>query len=82
MMNLNRIELRMENLRKYKERGYRFVLLDAGHIGQNLYLMATALDLSVVSIGGFFDDDVNDLLRLDGVNESALYVIAVGQKKM
>ena len=41
---------------KYGERGYRFILLDAGHIAQNMYLVATALGLGAVAIGGFLDD--------------------------
>ncbi len=64
---------------KYGERGYRFALLDAGHIGENIYLMATAMELAVVGIGGFYDDDVNALLGIDGVNEAAVYAVAVGK---
>ena len=40
---------------KYGQRGYRFVSMEAGHLGQNLYLVATALGLGAVAIGGFFD---------------------------
>jgi SagB-type dehydrogenase family enzyme len=63
---------------KYGERGYRFALLDAGHLSQNLQLTATALDLGAVAIGGFIDDDLNRMLELDGVNEAVLLAIAVG----
>lgn len=63
---------------KYKERGYRYVLLDAGHLVQNVYLAATALGLPVCSIGGFFDDEFNELLDIDGVNEAVVYAVVVG----
>jgi SagB-type dehydrogenase family enzyme len=63
---------------KYHERGYRFVLLEAGHVAEHLYLVATALGLGVVALGGFFDDDVNALLGLDGVEEAAVYMVAIG----
>lgn len=63
---------------KYKERGYRYVLLDAGHLVQNVYLAATALDLPVCSIGGFYDDEFNGLLNIDGVNEAVVYAVVVG----
>ncbi|HEX8262305.1 MAG TPA: SagB/ThcOx family dehydrogenase [Allosphingosinicella sp.] len=63
---------------KYHDRGYRFVLLEAGHVAQNLYLQATALDLAVVAVGGFFDDAVNRLLGIDGLNEAAVYLVVVG----
>ena len=64
---------------KYGERGYRYILLDAGHIGQNIYLAANALDLGVVGVCGFYDDKVNDVLSLDSRDESALYLMLLGQ---
>lgn len=65
--------------RKYGERGYRYVFLDVGHLGQNIYLACTALGLSVMTTCGFFDDEANKLLRLDGVDETMLYVAFVGK---
>jgi len=67
--------------RKYSERGYRYVLLDVGHLGQNIYLSSTSLDLAIMTTCGFFDDPTNELLRLDGIDESVLYVAFVGQKE-
>lgn len=64
---------------KYNERGYRFVLLDAGHLGQNVCLMATAMNLGVLPIGGFLDDELNRLLDIDGVHESVVYPLLVGR---
>ena len=63
---------------KYGQRGYRFALLEAGHVAQNVLLAATALGLSAVPLGGFFDRQVNALLEVDGLHEAALYVIPVG----
>jgi len=63
---------------KYGERGYRFTLLEAGHICQNLLLAATSNKLAAVAVGGFIDDEVNELLDLDGVDEAALYLLAAG----
>jgi SagB-type dehydrogenase family enzyme len=65
--------------RKYGERGYRYILLDAGHLAQNLLLSATALGYASFTTGGFFDEDLNALLRLDGVEETVLYCALVGQ---
>jgi SagB-type dehydrogenase family enzyme len=64
---------------KYRERTYRYALLEAGHIGQNLYLAATSMGLGVCAIGAFLDDDLNELLGLDGEEEAAVYIIAVGR---
>jgi len=66
---------------KYGERGYRFSLLDAGHIAQNTYLVATAMNLGAVTIGGFLDDDLNALLGVDGVEEAMVYTTAIGKPK-
>ena len=64
---------------KYRERAYRYVLLEAGHIGQNIYLAATSMGLGACAVGAFLDDDLNDLLGLDGNEEVALYIIPVGK---
>ena len=64
---------------KYRLRGYRFALLEAGHLAQNVLLAATGLELASVPLGGFFDRRLDELLDLDGVDESALYGIAVGR---
>lgn len=63
---------------KYGERGYRFALLEAGHICQNLLLDAASQGLGAVAIGGFVDDELNAMLDLDGVDEASLYLIATG----
>jgi SagB-type dehydrogenase family enzyme len=66
---------------KYGLRGYRFALLEAGHVAQNVLLAAAALGLASVPIGGFFDPRMDELLLLDGVNESMLYGVAVGRAR-
>jgi SagB-type dehydrogenase family enzyme len=63
---------------KYGLRAYRFALLEAGHVGQNLLLAAAALGLAAVPLGGFYDRRADQFLGLDGVNESTLYMVAVG----
>jgi SagB-type dehydrogenase family enzyme len=65
--------------RKYHERTDRYVLLEAGHIAQNLCLAATALGLGACPVGAFLDDAVNNVLGLDGQDEAALYIVAVGK---
>ncbi|MFW9987407.1 MAG: SagB/ThcOx family dehydrogenase [Candidatus Odinarchaeota archaeon] len=65
---------------KYLQRCYRYIYLDAGHIGQNFYLIAEALGLGACTIGAIYDDEINDLLEIDGINETAIYVGITGQK--
>lgn len=62
---------------KYRNKGYRFCLLEAGHAAQNLNLAATALGLGVINIGGFFDRRIDALLGLDGLHHSILYMSGV-----
>jgi SagB-type dehydrogenase family enzyme len=64
---------------KYGNRGYRFTLIEAGHLVQNVHLVLQGLKLSGVSIGGFFDREVDRLLRLDGLNQSTLCMVALGK---
>ena len=66
---------------KYKERGYRFVLIEAGHIGQNIYLISEALGLKCCALGGFriSDEQIEKLLDLDGVAESLVYTLVIGR---
>ena len=65
---------------KYGERGYRFMLLEAGHIAQNLLLTANSLGLGALPIGGFVDDELDRVLEVDGVEETSLYLVAVGRR--
>ncbi|MBI3768546.1 MAG: SagB/ThcOx family dehydrogenase [Deltaproteobacteria bacterium] len=64
---------------KYGERAYRLALLEAGHVSQNLYLVAQALGLGLVALDGFYDDKVHAVLDLDGVSEIVLLLFAVGR---
>jgi len=64
---------------KYRERTYRYVLLEAGHIAENIYLAATSMGLGACAVGAFFDDDLNRLLDLDGQHEAVIYLMAVGE---
>jgi SagB-type dehydrogenase family enzyme len=63
---------------KYGQRAYRYVYLDAGHIAENLALAAVSLGLGTCQIGALFDDEVNKLIGVDGVEESIVYMSAVG----
>jgi SagB-type dehydrogenase family enzyme len=64
---------------KYRQRAYRYVYLDAGHIAENLALAATSLGLGSCQIGALYDDEVNLIIGIDGVEESVLYMSTVGQ---
>jgi SagB-type dehydrogenase family enzyme len=65
---------------KYGPRGYRFVLLEAGHVAQNINLVSNALGLGSINIGGYFDRQIDDLLQLDGLTHSTIYLIGIGEQ--
>lgn len=61
----------------YGERGIMYVHMEAGHISQNIYLQATALELGTVAVGAFRDEEVSALLGLDS-GSTPLYIMPVG----
>jgi SagB-type dehydrogenase family enzyme len=63
---------------KYGPRGYRYLLIEAGHAAQNLCLTATELGYGSVCLGGFEDDRLNRALCLQELEEGVLYCVAVG----
>jgi SagB-type dehydrogenase family enzyme len=65
-------------LAKYGDRGYRYLLFEAGHVAQNIDLAALAVGLGACNLGGFFDDELAGLLTLDVEHELPLYATAIG----
>jgi SagB-type dehydrogenase family enzyme len=63
---------------KYGLRGYRFALLEAGHVMQNMLIAATELGVQALPLGGFYDTRAERLLGIDGVDESAVYAVGLG----
>jgi SagB-type dehydrogenase family enzyme len=65
---------------KYLQRSYRYIYMDLGHLGQNFYLVAEALQLAACTIGALYDDEGNALLGVDGMDESISYAGVVGRR--
>ena len=65
---------------RYTERGFRYLLLDAGHVCQNLYLAAEALGCGVCAIAAYDDDRLNQVLSLDGDSQWVIYVASLGKR--
>jgi len=63
---------------RYGSRGIRYVDIEVGHVGENIYLQATALGIGTVAIGAFSDEGVKNIL---GVKEDPVYIMPLGRKK-
>ncbi len=63
---------------KYGDFGYRLIWAECGHIGQNFYLLSQALGLKCCACAGVNEDYANELLGLDGEDESVLIAYVFG----
>lgn len=64
-------------MKRYHRRGIRYAQIEAGHMGQNISLMAIQLGLGCVMIGAFRDADVKSVLGIE--IEEPIYIIPVGK---
>jgi thiopeptide-type bacteriocin biosynthesis protein len=62
----------------YGQRALRFALLEAGHLAQDLALVAAATGLALTTVGGFYDDVAHELLMLDGLDDVLTYLLPLG----
>jgi len=65
---------------KYGDRVYRYLHMDAGHLGQRINLAAIGLGVGVSGIAGFFDDLVNEVLGIPN-DEAVLYITTLGRPR-
>lgn len=63
---------------KYGDRGYRYLLLEAGHVSQNIFLTSIAEGLATLPLGGFFDNSLSRFIGIDSDLEPVIYGLAIG----
>ncbi len=63
---------------RYGDRGVRYVYIEAGHVAENVFLQAVALNLGTVPIGAFNDDDLQRVLGLPK-DVKPIYIMPVGR---
>jgi SagB-type dehydrogenase family enzyme len=61
-------------------RAYRSILIDAGHLGQTFCLVATALGLAPFCTMAFRESQIDKVIGVDGVSETAMYVVGAGSR--
>ncbi len=64
---------------KYDQRAYRYIYLDAGHVAQNTALAAVSCELGSCQIGAFFDEEVENIIGVDGAKEFVIYMTSIGR---
>jgi SagB-type dehydrogenase family enzyme len=64
---------------RYASRAHRVILLDAGHVCQNLYLACEAIGAGTCAVGAYDQARLDAILDVDGVEEMAVYVAPVGR---
>ena len=66
---------------RYMEDSHKSMLLDAGHIGQALYLAVEAIDLGVCTVAGYHQEEADALVGANGTEEYTVYLASVGKCK-
>jgi SagB-type dehydrogenase family enzyme len=66
---------------RYGLAAHRVILIDVGHVCQNLYLASEAIAAGTCAVAAYDQDLMDKLLGLDGNNEFAIYTAAVGKLK-
>ncbi len=64
---------------RYGAAAHKVIAIDAGHVGQNLYLAAEALGAGVCAIAAYDQEDCDRLLGVDGKEEFTVYIAAAGK---
>ncbi len=64
---------------RYADRTYKIALLDAGHIGQALYLACETIGLGTCAIASYNQKLIDDIIQVDGEDEFAVYISPVGR---
>lgn len=66
---------------KFDITAHKKILIDVGHVCQNLYLAGESIEVGACAIGIYDQKMIDELLGLDGDEEFVIYLAAVGKKK-
>ncbi len=67
-----------KTMRKYGNRGLRYIFIEAGEIGENIHLTATGLRLGTVDVAGYYDPELEEFLGIDGITQHVIITILGG----
>ena len=66
---------------RYGIAAHKVIAIDAGHVCQNLYLACEAIGAGTCAIAAYDQERMDELLRIDGQDESTIYLASVGKKR-
>ena len=66
---------------RYLQAAHRVILLDAGHVCQNLYLACEAIQAGTCAIAAYDQEAMDELLGVDGEEQFTIYLAPVGKKE-
>lgn len=66
---------------RYGLAAHKVIAMDAGHVCQNLYLACESIDAGTCAIAAYDQEELDELLGLDGEEEFAIYIASVGKVK-
>jgi len=64
---------------RYLEAAHRVILIDAGHVCQNLYLACEAIQAGTCAIAAYDQEAMDELIRVDGEEQFTIYLAPVGK---
>lgn len=64
---------------RYGILSHKMIAMEAGHICQNLYLAGVAIGAGTCAVGAYPQDEIDELLAVDGDEEFAVYLARVGK---
>lgn len=67
---------------RYDISAHKTMLLDAGHLCQNLYIACEAVGCGTCAIAAYDQEYADEYLKLDGNNEFTVYMAPVGKKQI
>lgn len=66
---------------RYGPAAHKVILLDAGHVCQNLYISCESIDAGTCAIAAYSQKLMDEFLGVDGVDEFVVYLAPVGKVK-
>jgi SagB-type dehydrogenase family enzyme len=65
-------------IRKYGNRGIKYMFIESGEIAQNIHLSAQSLGVGTVDVAGYYDSEIENIVGIDGINEYVMHTIIGG----